>query len=170
MNQDEFLEQARRAGLNEETALTYGVKPLAAHAARLGQDAGPWLDALYDFVAILHARGVELWSPLRFTLMPLAEAADGDAAHFAALLDADRDLLLDLRDKNIETTRTEQYGVAAAARALAADGVALTRALEFARGVAAKGANPGWLLQTFGAGAGAARKNPRAVERAGAAV
>jgi hypothetical protein len=149
MNQDEFLEQARRAGLNEETALTHGVKPLAAHAARLGQDAGPWLDALYDFVAILHARGVELWSPLRFTLMPLAEAADGDAAHFAALLDADRDLLMDLRDKNIETTRTEQYGVAAAARALAADGVALTRALEFARGVAAKGADPGWLLQTL---------------------
>lgn len=147
MTLDTFLERVRRAGVDEETASAYGAKPLAEHAARWGQDAGPWLEALFDFVSILHARGVGLWSPLRFTLMPLAEAAAGDAAQFAALLDADRDLLLDLRDKAIETTRTEQYGVAAAAKALGTDGVTLARVLEFARGLAAKSVDPGWLLQ-----------------------
>lgn len=120
---------------------------MAKHAGRVGQDAGPWLDALFDFVSILHTQKISLWSPLHFTVEPMAQAAGGDAGLFVELLDETRNLLMDLRDKDIDTTRTEQYGVGVAAGAFEGDGVNLIRVLRFARQLVAKKQDPGWFLQ-----------------------
>lgn len=147
MTIEELLQRVRKAGMDEGTVLSYGATPLAEHAARQGQDPGPWLDALFDFVSILHTQQISLWSPLHFTIEPLARAAGGDAGLFVDLLDATRDLLMDLRDRSVDTTRTEQYGVGAAAAAFVGDGLNLLRSLRFARPLVAKNQDPGWLLQ-----------------------
>ncbi|HMZ27901.1 MAG TPA: hypothetical protein PLM37_11335, partial [Elusimicrobiota bacterium] len=67
MTIEELLQRVRKAGMDEGTVLSYGATPLAEHADRQGQDPGPWLDALFDFVSILHTQQISLWSPLHFT-------------------------------------------------------------------------------------------------------
>ncbi|MBL0349708.1 MAG: hypothetical protein IPP68_04960 [Elusimicrobia bacterium] len=147
MNIDELRKRVLKAGMDEGTVISYGADPLTKHAGRVGTDAGPWLDALFDFVSILHTQKISLWSPLHFTIEPLAKASGGDAGLFVDLLDATRDLLMDLRDQGIDTTRTEQYGVGIAAAAFEGDGLNLIRALRFARQLAGQKQDPGWFLQ-----------------------
>jgi hypothetical protein len=137
----------QQAGIDPATPLEYGATPLTEHANRLGQPVEPWLAPLAEFVEVLHARGLSLWSPLNFSVSYLANVAGERPERLGPLLRAVSQLLLTLEDKGVDRTRTEQYGVRAAATALrAADGPFLA-VLAMATRVAATGTDPGWMLQ-----------------------
>ncbi|HZI15432.1 MAG TPA: hypothetical protein VE153_33980 [Myxococcus sp.] len=137
----------QQSGIDPEKPLEYGATPLAEHAHRLGQPVAPWLAPLAEYVEALHARGVSLWSPLHFCVPYLARVAGSQPEHLGALLRAVSKLLLTQEDRNIDRTRTEQYGVRATAQALGPSPDALLDTLAFATRIAETGEDPGWLLQ-----------------------
>lgn len=137
----------QQAGIDPATPLEYGATPLVEHASRLGQPVEPWLAPLAEFVEVLHARGLELWSPLHFSVSYLATVAGERPEHFGPLLRALSRLLLTLEDRGIDRTRAEQYGVRTAARALGTEQGAFLEVLTFATRMAETGANPGWMLE-----------------------
>jgi hypothetical protein len=137
----------KQAGIDPATPLEYGAAPLVEHASRLGQPVEPWLAPLAEFVEGLHARGLHLWSPLRFCVSYLAAVAGERPEHFGPLLRALSQLLLALEDRGVDRTRAEQYGVRAAAMALGTNEGAFLAVLSFATRFAQAGKDPGWMLE-----------------------
>ena len=137
----------QQAGIDPATILEYGVAPLTEHANRLGQPVEPWLAPLAGFAEVLHTRGMNLWSPFCFCVSYLPAVAGERPEHLAPLLGALSQLLLTLEDQGMDRTRTEQYGVRAAATALGADEGAFLEVLTFATRIAKSGKEPGWMLQ-----------------------
>jgi len=137
----------QQAGIDTSTFLDHGVAPLAEHASRLGQPVEPWLAPLTDFVEALHARGLHLWSPLRFSASALLAVAGERPEHLAPLLRALSQLLLTLEERGIDRTRAEQYGVRAAATALGTAEGPFLEVLAFATRLAQAGRDPGWMLE-----------------------
>jgi len=122
----------------------HGIDPLVAHAGSRGIPVEPWLEALEQYVAALALRTTSFWSPLRFVLLPLARCAGDDPTAFARLLQRCATLLEKLKD---DTTRTEQYGLAAAAGALPNRPADFETTLSLALELAEQGHDPGWFLQ-----------------------
>ncbi|WP_224244309.1 hypothetical protein [Hyalangium gracile] len=136
----------QQAGIDPETPLKYGAAPLTDHANRLGQPVEPWLAPLAEFVEVLHARGLHLWSPLYFSVSYLADVAGERPERLEPLLRALSRLLLTLEERGVDRTRAEQYGVRASAQALKKSADALLAVLAFATRFAEKGIEPGWML------------------------
>lgn len=143
-----FTTRLVEAGI-ETTRPLEGASHAAARAEALGQDAQPWVDAVFDYVAALHAKRHELWSAVHFVVEHVA-AASADASTFSAALRELGALFVDLGDRS---TRLEQYGVRFAAAALAKEaaadaGPALRATVQFARALGAdRRVDPGWFLQ-----------------------
>jgi hypothetical protein len=137
----------QQAGVDTSTFLDSGVAPLAEHASRLGQPVEPWLEPLADFVEVLHARGLHLWSPLHFSASSLPAVAGERPERLAPLLRALSQLLLTLEDRGVDRTRAEQYGVRAAATALGTAEGPFREVLALATRMAEAGKDPGWVLQ-----------------------
>ena len=137
----------QQAGIDPKTTLEYGATPLAEHARGLGQPVEPWLAPLAGFVEALHARGLSLWSPLNFSVSYLAAVAGERPEHLGSLFEALSQLLLTLEEQGIDPTRTEQYGVQAAATALGPAPGPCLEVLAFATRIARAGSDPGWMMQ-----------------------
>jgi hypothetical protein len=153
----------QNAGIDPATPLEYGATPLAEHAHRLQQPVEPWLAPLAEYVEALHARGLSLWSPLHFSVPYLATVAGEWPEHLGPLLRAVSGLLLAQEDRGMDRTRTEQYGVRAAAQALGTARESLLEVLAFATRLTQAGADPGWMLQgVIPAAWSAAGKDPAA--------
>jgi hypothetical protein len=156
----------QQAGIDPARPLEYGATPLAEHASRLGQPVEPWLTPLAELVEALHARGLDLWSPLHFSVSYLAAVAGDRPEHLGPLFRALVRLLLTLEDRGIARTRAEQYGVRAAATALGRAEGDLLEVLAFATRIAEAGGDPGWMLQgTIPALWDAAQKDSTAFRR-----
>jgi hypothetical protein len=150
-----------QAGIDPATPMEYGATPLAEHASRLQQPVAPWLAPLAEYVEALHARGFSLWSPIHFCVPYLAPVAGDQPERLGTLLRAVSRLLLAQEDRSIDRTRTEQYGIRAAAMALGPNPDALLDVLAFATRIAESGKDPGWLLQlAVPAAWNIAEKNP----------
>jgi hypothetical protein len=124
----------------------YGLAPILEHADRLGLLPGPWLQAGTSYIERLRAEALDLWSPVEFVLPHLLETAGNDSTAFARLTALAGDLILQLHESGVPRTRTEQYGIRAAASAVR-DVDALVISLEVAIALAAGGHDPGWILQ-----------------------
>ena len=142
-----LAESLRKAGIDPNVPIEYGAKPLIEHADRIGQPARPWLERFEPFVVTLHSIPLDFWSPIHFCVPSLAAAAGNRPETFSDLLRQAAELLAELHRRDVPLTRTEQYGVRASAEALGQNDRALGAVLETGLRLAARGEDPGWLLQ-----------------------
>jgi len=137
----------REAGMDPAVPIEYGAGPLIEHASHFGQPAREWLERFELFVRTLHSIPLDLWSPIHFCVPSLASVAADRPETFGDLLRQTGELLAELHRRGAPLTRTEQYGIRIAAQALGRNDRALGAVLATGWRLAARGQDPGWLLQ-----------------------
>ena len=105
-----FRARLQELGIDAQTPLDSGVGPLEEHAASVGQPVDAWLTPLLSLIEALHAKGVPLWSPLRFSVAYVAKVAGADAERFSALLGDVGALLLELHGRELDTPSEVEGG------------------------------------------------------------
>jgi hypothetical protein len=137
----------REAGMEPAVPIEYGARPLIEHAAHVGQPSLAWLEHLELFVQTLHSIPLDSWSPIHFCVPCLAGVAGDRPQTFGDLLRQAGELLSELHQSGVPLTRTEQYGIRAAAQGLGQNDRALETVLATARRLARRHQDPGWLMQ-----------------------
>jgi hypothetical protein len=142
-----LADRLRQAGIDPKVPIEYGAKPLIEHADRVDQPPQAWLERFEVFVRTLHSIPLDFWSPIHFCVPSLAGVAANRPETFNDLLRKAGELLAELHRHGVPLTRTEQYGIRISADALGRNDRALSAVFETGQRLAARGQDPGWLLQ-----------------------
>jgi len=142
-----FSGRLETAGIDPTVPIEYGARPLIEHANRIGQPAQAWLERLETFVRTLHSIPLDFWPAIHFSVPFLAGSAGDKVDAFGSLLGQAGELLIALYRNGVPLVRAEEYGIRFAAEALGSNHGALGAVLAAGRRLAARGQDPGWLMQ-----------------------